>query len=83
MADLPTLQFLHPFYVASDLPDLDEAFEDGKRRALLTLERQAAKVRAVTRADYEREFCRPRHKGSGQAILDDSTLVRDGDSGEG
>lgn len=54
--DIPTLEFLHPFYVASDLPELDAAFEDGKQRALRTLERRAAMVRAATRSDYESAF---------------------------
>lgn len=56
VCDLPTLEFLHPFYVASDLPDLDAAFEDGKVRALRTLERRAAMVRAAARSDYEAAF---------------------------
>jgi len=59
MADLPTLQYIHPFYVASDLPDLDAAFEDGKQRAISTLERRICLIQKATRADYEREFCRP------------------------
>lgn len=55
-AHLHVLQYIHPFYVASDLPDLDAAFEDGKRRAISTLENRIAQVRASTRADYERAF---------------------------
>ena len=67
MSDLPTLQYIHPFYVASDLPDLDAAFEDGKRRAVTTLERRIAMIQRATRADYEREFL--------------SAPTRDGDGG--
>lgn len=61
--DLPTLQYIHPYYVASDLPDLDAAFDDGKRRAILTLERKIAKIQAATRADYESEFISRPHSG--------------------
>jgi len=50
------LEYIHPFYVASDQPDLDAAFEEGKRRAISTLESRIAQVRSATRADYEREF---------------------------
>lgn len=57
MVTLSILQYLHPFYVASDLPDLDDAFEDGKARAIRTLERQVEQIKAATRADYERAFC--------------------------
>lgn len=54
--DFPTLEYLHPYYVASDLADLDAAFEDGKRRAIATLERRLDMIRNATRGDYEAAF---------------------------
>ena len=53
---LHILERLHPFYVASDEADLDAAFDDGKRRFLRTLEREAEQVRLATRSDYESAF---------------------------
>jgi hypothetical protein len=38
------------------LPDLDAAFEDGKRRAILSLEARIERVRITTRADYNKAF---------------------------
>lgn len=55
--------FVHPYYVASDETDLDAAFEDGKRRAILVLERRIEQVRGMARADYERELC-PQQAGA-------------------
>lgn len=48
------IQFLHPYYVASDLKDLDAAFEDGKQRAIATLEKQIARIKSLSRADYNK-----------------------------
>lgn len=53
---LHILERLHPFYVASDEPDLDAAFEDGKRRYIRSLERDIELIRQSTRHDYESAF---------------------------
>ncbi|GAB2494219.1 hypothetical protein [Arenimonas alkanexedens] len=55
-ADLHSLQYLHPFYVASGLSDLDAAFEDGKARAISTLGRQIERIKSAKREDYEAAF---------------------------
>jgi hypothetical protein len=56
MSDTATCSFLHKFFVASDLPDLDAAFEDGKQRAISSLEARIARIRTTTRADYNKAF---------------------------
>ncbi|HEV2540249.1 MAG TPA: hypothetical protein VGU03_11130 [Frateuria sp.] len=56
MSDTATCSFLHPFFVASELPDLDDAFEDGKQRAIRSLEARIDRVRITTRADYNKAF---------------------------
>ncbi len=53
---LHILERLHPFYVASDNPDLDAAFDEGKRRYLRSLERESELVGLATRQDYESAF---------------------------
>lgn len=63
MSMVPTyiLERLHPFYVASDAPDLDAAFAEGQRRYLRSLEREMELVKQATRADYDSAFLgRPR-----------------------
>lgn len=56
MSDLATVEFIHRYYVASGLADLDAAFEDGKQRAIRTLEKRIKLIRCSTRADYERHL---------------------------
>jgi hypothetical protein len=55
------LEFLHPYFVASKETDLDKAFEDGKQRAISTIDRQiemlrqkAERIELITRDDYNR-----------------------------
>lgn len=54
--DLRILEYLHPFYVASDAADLDDAFAEGKQRAMRSLESKIRQVESATRADYEAAF---------------------------
>lgn len=56
MSDTATCQFIHPFFVASELPDLDAAFEDGKQRAIHSLEARIDRVKLTTRRDYNKAF---------------------------
>lgn len=53
---LPILQNLHPYYLVSNDPDLDVAFEEGKRRYVRALEREIELVKQATRMDYESAF---------------------------
>lgn len=57
MSPTALARFIHPYYVASDEPALDKAFEEGKQRAIRVLEKQIEQVRSMCRADYERELC--------------------------
>lgn len=57
MTDLGTLDYIHSFYVASDIKDLDAAWEDGKQRAIQTLEHRIERVGAATRREYNRAHC--------------------------
>ena len=56
MSDSATCQFIHPFFVASELADLDAAFEDGKQRAIRSLEARIERVKQTTRSDYNKAF---------------------------
>lgn len=57
MSPVDLARFVHPYYVASDERDLDKAFDEGKQRAIRTLERRIEQVRSMCRTDYERELC--------------------------
>lgn len=55
------VEFLHAYFVASNEKDLDAAFEDGKRRAIKTLDNRIVdmlhrieRIQMITRADYNR-----------------------------
>lgn len=55
------IAYLHPYFVASPEKDLDAAFEDGKRRAIKSLDSRVAgllhqidRIKMITRADYNR-----------------------------
>lgn len=55
------LEFLHPYFVASKEADLDAAFEDGKRRAIKSINQRIAdllhkadRISLLTRQDYNR-----------------------------
>jgi hypothetical protein len=56
VSDVATCSFLHPFFAASEQKDLDAAFEDGKARAIRSLEARIERVRNTTRADYNKAF---------------------------
>ena len=56
MSDMATLNFIHPYYVASDLAYPDAAFDDGKARAISTLNKRIRQIEASTLQDYEAAF---------------------------
>jgi|GEM_PF-5323205 len=53
---LNDLQYVHPFYVAATDGDLNEQFEEGKRRAIDVMQRRIDRIKQYTRADYNNCF---------------------------
>ena len=53
---LSTIEYISPFFKASNERDLDAAFEYGKARAISTLEKRIAEIRTTTRQHYNRAY---------------------------